>query len=336
MKQFKTNYQRGAALLLIVAALIMSAAWMSYELMGGLGQKLKRQNSQEVAQALAEAKENLLVFASSIPVLYPNNCPPPTNPMLNCTANPSSCIPCGIGFMPSPDFNNDGSPDGNTSQIIGRLPSRQQGANYFLLHVRDSNQNQWLDTPYPIWYALPATMGSGATSLSIQANSNWNSNKPLNSNVLTQMFNSSPGTICKVLPDGICLDNNGSGAAATTNPVVALLVYAGSPITGQNRPSNNVSDYLDDSNGDGDRIFVKSFPVGQTCQANPNNSLSCFNDIVLPVTLADWTNAMESRVKSEFGSANLASTLCSASWRASNATHWAVVNQWNTVTKICP
>jgi len=321
MKQSKANYQRGAALLLIVAALIMSAAWLSYELVGGLGQKLKRQNAQEVAQVLAEAKENLLTYASSIPMLYPTNC---------------AGQPCGVGFFPSPDVNNDGSADGTTGQIIGRLPSRQLGVNYFLFHVRDSNQNQWLDTPYPIWFALPATMGSGATAINIQANSNWNSNKPLNSNVLTQIFNSSPGTICKVLPDGICLDSNGSGTAPTTSPVVALLFYAGSPLTGQNRPSNNVADYLDDSNGDGDRIFLQRFPIGQTCQTNPNNALSCFNDIVLPITLADWTNAMESRVKSEFGSANLASTLCSASWRTSNATHWAVVNQWNSVTNICP
>jgi hypothetical protein len=300
--------------------MIVGAAALSYALLGDLGAKLKRQNAQEVAQVLAEAKENLLTFAASIPMLYPTNC---------------AGHPCGIGFFPTPDVNNDGSPDGTTGQIIGRLPSRQLGANYFLFHVRDSNQNQWLDTPYPIWYALPATMGS-MTTLNIQADSNMSSRPALNSKSLTDMFNSSPGTICKVLPDGICLDSNGSGTAATTSPVVALLFYAGSPLTGQNRPSNNVADYLDDSNGDGDRIFLQRFPIGKTCQANPNNSLSCFNDIVLPITLADWTNAMESRVKSEFGSANLASTLCSASWRASNATHWAVVNQWNTVTNICP
>jgi hypothetical protein len=313
-------HQQGAALLVFIAALVMTLALLSYALLGDLGQKLKRQQAQDVGMVLAEAKENLLAFAASIPELYPNNC------------NGNSC---GVGYLPSPDGDNDGSPDGNSSVILGRLPSRQTGMYFFFHHRESTPTGSWLDTPYSIWYAIPATMGVGVGALNIRAmSSTFNNVKPLNSNVLTQKFNALPNATCKVEAEGICLDSNGSGTAATTSPVVALLIYAGSPLTGQNRPSNSAADYLDMSNSDGDRVFVRSFPVGQTCSSNLGNSSSCFNDIVLPITLSDWTYAMESRVKSEF--ANLSTTLCSASWRAANATHWTVVNQWHTVTNICP
>jgi hypothetical protein len=320
MRLYKpVHHQRGAALLLIAAALVVAAAAISYAVFGGLGNKLKRQNAQEVSQVLADAKQSLLSFAGSIPQLYPNNC---------------AGQACGVGFLPSPDSNNDGAPDGNTANIVGRLPMSQAGANYFSFSVRDRrNLNQFLDTPYPIWYALPSTMGAGLNPLNIQASSTWNGNKPLNSNVMTQMFNSLPLLVCTVQPNGICLDSNGSGTAATTSPVVALLFYAGSPLTGQARPSNNVVDYLDMSNGDGDRIFLQAFPTGQTCQANLNNAQACFNDIVLPITLADWIAAMESRVKVEF--TNLNTTLCSTAWRNANNTHWAVTNQWQNVVSLC-
>lgn len=313
------SYQQGAVLLVFIAALVMTLAWLSYGLLGDLGQKLKRQQAQDVGMVLAEAKENLLAFAASIPEIYPTEC----------------SGPCGIGYLPSPDVNNDGSPDGNTSVILGRLPSRQTGTYFFFHHRESTPTGSLLDTPYPIWYALPATMGVGVNALNIRAMTNTFYNvRPLNSNVLTQKFNALPSAICEVEAEGICLDANGSGTAATTSPVVALLIYAGSPLTGQNRPSNSAADYLDMSNSDGDRIFVRSFPVGQTCSGSLGNSSSCFNDRVLPITLSDWTYAMESRVKSGF--ADLSSTLCSASWRAANATHWTVVNQWHTVTNICP
>lgn len=322
LKHLKNNYQHGAALLVFIAALVFTLAWTSYYLLGDLGNKLKRQQVQEVGMVLAEAKQNLLTFAASIPELYPNN----------CNGNP-----CGVGYLPSPDGNNDGSPDGNSSVLVGRLASRQLG-NYFFFHARDQDASSgaWLDTPYPIWYALPATMGVGVDALNIRAiSSTFNNVKPLNSNVLNQKFNAVPHATCKVEAEGICLDYNGSGTAATTDAVVALLFYAGSPLTGQSRPSNNPVDYLDLSNSDGDRVFLKQFPIGQTCSANASNPSFCFNDQVLPITLNDWNKAMESRVKSEFAN-NLNSTLCNASWRMVNATHWAVVNEWHNVANICP
>ncbi|MBD3767695.1 MAG: hypothetical protein IE928_07040 [Gammaproteobacteria bacterium] len=67
-KQVKI-YQKGAVLLIFIAALVMTMAWLSYALLGDLGQKLKRQQAQDVGMVLAEAKENLLVFAQTLIVM---------------------------------------------------------------------------------------------------------------------------------------------------------------------------------------------------------------------------------------------------------------------------
>lgn len=314
MKQSKTNYQRGAALLLIVAALIMSAAWLSYELMGGLGQKLKRQNAQEVATLLAEAKENLLVFASMQPELYPST----------ILGN----VP-GVGYLPPGDFDNDGrmgtfnptsfNQNTNTTNVIGRLPAVNRDASpNFYFYTRNCSALGVACTTdgevASIWYAMTGRNGSGNTRLATRS-------EPLNSQTLfSQLDANSDGTLS-------VLDCNTSGVVCLDGvPVVAVLIAAGAPLSSQanrNTASLDYLQYLDMNNSDTDLYnFVSRFPVGQSCSVDSNRPDRCFNDQVVSITYTDWQRFMERRVTSD---ADFAS-LCLGTLQG---THWLSRNGWS-------
>jgi hypothetical protein len=147
MKQSKRiRYQRGAALLLIAAAMIVAASVLSYQLLGGLGAKLKRQNAQEMSQALADAKENLLAFADNIPEIY--------------TPNKS------LGFLPCPDLSalssiTSGTPSPTcswaSSTALGRFPA-QYKTNYFFFSTPQKEGG------YSLWYAISDPLRNGAVA----------------------------------------------------------------------------------------------------------------------------------------------------------------------------
>lgn len=69
---------------------------------------------------------------------------------------------------------------------------------------------------------------------------------------------------------------------------VALLIYAGGTLSGQNRSEAvpDVSDYLDGENADVDAEY-------STSGASPDNA---FNDIVLPITKQEWNRVIKARV----------------------------------------
>jgi hypothetical protein len=324
MKQSKLKYQLGAALLLIAAAMIVGAAALSYALLGDLGAKLKRQNAQEVAQALAEAKENLLIFASMQPELYPST----------ILGN----VP-GVGYLPPPDFDNDGrmgttvSLYSNTpgTSVTGRLSAWSRDTNPFYFYTRACTlagvpcTND--DNVISIWYAMsgrsiPTSSKDGDPRLGRR-------DEPLNSvTLMTQLDANVNGTLdvgdCSTTGI-VCLDGS---------PVVAVVIIAGAPLSAQtNRIANptDVTQYLDMDNSDTNLYsFISHFPTGQVCAANPNNPSACFNDQVIAISYADWVSRMEQRVKSE-----LDTSICSISWRGLNATHWAVRNEWYSVSSIC-
>lgn len=316
-------HQQGAALLVFIAALVMTLALLSYALLGDLGQKLKRQQAQDVGMVLAEAKENLLVFSSSQPEIYPTEC----------------SGSCGVGYFPTPDFDNDGRPgvnselpniwfNTNVNNVIGRIPAKHNNTSPFYFLLRECTEPGELckdEGSSSIWVAFSSRIGDG--DLRIQRRSSF---RPLNSNTVKMMLDRNSDSVLNVDDCGngiVCLDGK---------PIVAVLIAAGKPLGTQTDRSSSPNDfrqYLDSSNADNDLYnFVSVFPSNQFC---PTGKLTdCFNDKVNVITFDDWAIAMESRVKSGF--ADLSTTLCSASWRAANATHWTVVNQWHTVTNICP
>jgi hypothetical protein len=83
--------------------------------------------------------------------------------------------------------------------------------------------------------------------------------------------------------------NTMTAMALTLNAVdvAALVIAAGPPLTGQSRPSNNLSDYLEGSNADGDSAFV-ALEVSAD-----------FNDQLLSVTAAEIFTAAAYRVAAE-------------------------------------
>jgi hypothetical protein len=320
MKQSKLKYQRGAALLLIAAAMIVSAAALSYALLGDLGAKLKRQNAQEVAQALAEAKESLLTFATMQPDIY---------------ANTDITQVSGIGYLPAPDFDNDGrmgtvaSAWSNTpaTAVVGRLPALSLDINPFYFYTRScptagtpcANDDNLIS----IWYAMsgrsiPTTSKNGDPRLARR-------DEPLNSiTLMTQLDGNANGILdagdCNTV-GVVCLDNM---------PVVAVLMAAGVPLSTQvNRVTNplDFTQYLDMNNSDADLYnFISRFPVGQVCPIDATRPDRCFNDQVIAITYTDWKVAMERRVKEDEKYPDLCAGKLSAN-------HWLSRNEWSF---LCP
>lgn len=80
---------------------------------------------------------------------------------------------------------------------------------------------------------------------------------------------------------GLTVDGNGS-------EIVALIIAARSPLTGQNRPSNAPGDYLDGENGNGDDHTYVTRPASDS-----------FNDSVLVITRQELMAAVEKRIANE-------------------------------------
>lgn len=318
MKNPSVQRQQGAALLMMMLALIAISSALAYQYFGNLNQKLKRQNVQAAGQVLQEAKENILIFAASIPELYASS---------------------GVGYLPTPDFDNDGRQgnnaelpniwfNSNNNNVIGRLPMRHNDTNpFYFLHRNCSDDGiECIDEGnYSIWVAFSSRTGNG--DLRLQRKS---SSRALNTNSIAAMLDrNSDGRLTSLdCGDGIvCLDGQ---------PVVGVLIMSNAPLSSQSNrkgASLDFRQYLDSRNADSDLYnFISRFPTGENCtQASIEH---CFNDTVLPITLEDWINGMEKKVKAVFGT-NLTTQLCTQSWINSNSTHWAVVNKWYTVTNIC-
>lgn len=135
--------QHGVALLVVVAVLVMMLAWLSYGLLGSLGQKLKRQQIQDSALVLVEAKENVLVFAESIPELYAGTagarlamgyllCPDSASLDTSTTGSSGTCSWSA----------------GATNYSLGRLPGQKLSGEPFFFSIHEKQGGQ------SIWYAV--------------------------------------------------------------------------------------------------------------------------------------------------------------------------------------
>lgn len=302
MKNPSSKRQQGAALLMMMLALIAISSALAYQYLGEMNQKLKRQSAQEIGVALEEAKQNLLAFAASIPELYDVN--------------------TGVGYMPTPDFDNDGRQGSfselpniwyntNNNNVIGRLPSFNKNSNsfYFMPRQCASSGSACVDEgANSIWVAFSGRTGNG--DLRLQAKSKLNTNY-LKENLDGNSDSHLTASDCNI--QGIvCVDGI---------PVVAVLIVAGAPLSNQTARSTSPNDfrqYLDSKNADNDIYnFVSRFPSDQVCSSS--NTSDCFNDRVLAITYEDWLNAMLPKVL----------PYCSAM----NKPAWFTSNNWSV---ICP
>ncbi|MCH9742229.1 MAG: hypothetical protein K0U21_03365 [Proteobacteria bacterium] len=303
MKPCSLYYQRGAILLLIVSALILALGWLSYSVLGNAKAKLARQQMQDVAQQLNDAKENLLTFARMQPELYPN-------------VNLDQVS--GAGYFPPPDFDNDGRmgrlggsgtfTNTAASGVIGVMPAKTGDVSpnlYFYARTCGVAGSVCSDAP-SLWYAMT---GWSNTAGDIRINSRTTgvgTTRPLNSitlrNELRLNADGSPQANACASAGVICLDGL---------PVVAVVIASGDVLSGQsNRQLQplQINQFLDMDNADSNSSaqvasyqFISHFPVGQQCATNPSKPDACFNDRVLAITYADWVSAVESRVKSNLG-----------------------------------
>jgi hypothetical protein len=265
MKNPSYQRQQGAALLMMMLALIAISSALAYQYFGNLNQKLKRQNVQEVGAVLAEAKENLLIFAENIPEIYAA--------VISSEKSP--------GFLLCPDMRSLSDPQSGyssgscawgTSNAIGRLPASKagSGAEYFYFWSGEKN------TGLSIWYAIADEYRYGATgSGSIYGN-----------NINPVYGGLSP------FASSMTLDGNA---------VAAVVIAAGDPLAlqlGRNREqpaSNQWPQFLESPSGGATVASFLSRPAVVTIP---------FNDRVVGVSQTEFNDRMKRKVCSLASNSN--------------------------------
>ncbi len=263
--------QRGAALMVMLVILVMGTAAF---LVSSLSRSaLQAERDQKTADALAQAKEALIGYATSV-ALTPAGSKRP-------------------GDLPCPDTNNDGLAEvscGNASgstgqtQRIGRLPWKTLG----LTDLRDGSGEH-------LWYAV---------SNNFKNNTRTTCTAPgqagcLNSDTI--------GTITVRAPDS-SVQYNGDAAAGTG--VVAVIIAPGDVLrrtdkaSPQDRSASGVNapeNYLDIANGEDNANFTDGsatdgFIQGKIKDSNDNIIL---DDQLLVITQDNIMQAIQKRVVAE-------------------------------------
>lgn len=334
MKNPSVQRQQGAALLMMMLALIAISSALAYQFLGDLGQKLKRQNLDGSSKSMLQAKENLLIFSASLPDLYPEN-------KLDDVR--------GIGYVLPPDFDNNGEMgiagtngisidtwvNTRTDNVIGRMPAISKKSKGIFIYDRVCQNGVCDDDNDPLWLAVSGRSGTG--NLRFQ-----DRDSPLNSNTLltqlklkrstvnqTIVLNGKEETIqrTELVKDGdscttqgiICIDNF---------PVVGVIIASGKPIQSQNRTNKtDYKQYLDLENSDTNLYnFSTRLPTGYVCASKKVED--CFNDRLLAIKAEDWIMVMEQRVKSDKDWKSMCNGTLSSK-------HWLMRNKWKDVSGIC-
>lgn len=254
--------QRGVALWIVLLTLIMVGGLAFYR--SANLQFSKPQQQIALSSTMARAKEALIAYAVT------NDERP--------------------GSLPCPDLLTDNTGWSN-------FPGDGK-TDIFTTNNCPSNVG-WLPWISPL--ALPELVDDSGTRLWYVLTPyyrNHNSAEPINSDTPTKTYISKiPVGIFDFNPEVILGQGNCDPdvckpeACKPERDIAALIIAPRSPLTGQNRPSNNPSDYLDGENGNGnDNIYVTG-PQSET-----------FNDIVLAITRQELMAAVEKRVANEVNS----------------------------------
>ena len=180
------------------------------------------------------------------------------------------------GTLPCPDLTNDGSADtsgaNNCAGYIGRLPAKQLG----LPMLKDADGEC-------IWYAISPVFRNQMTA----ANRALNPINGATSGSLTLM------------------DNNGNALPASVNPLIAIVIAPGPPITGQNRsgvattycPGDSVAaKYLDTKNAVNNSTGNVS---GNNYTFILGNQGNTFNDRIVYIKASDIYSTLRKRMVKE-------------------------------------
>lgn len=140
--------QKGAALLVLLVAVVLLSAGFAYQLYSSQSLKIKKEQARDVNALLLQARDNILIFATMIPEIYND-----------VTKSP--------GFLPCPDMRElthvyNGSPGSSCSWSggtnFGRLPQGNKGSDYFFFSPSEK------DSGVSLWYGLSDPLRHGIVS----------------------------------------------------------------------------------------------------------------------------------------------------------------------------
>jgi type II secretory pathway pseudopilin PulG len=266
------NRQRGIALLIVLALLVLLVGTVMVGFTGDLARQNKKQ--QQTTDALALAKEALIGFAAGVDLAVGASRP---------------------GDLPCPDTDNDGVAEGScgnapgtTGQAarLGRLPWKTLG----LKDLRDGDGER-------LWYAV---------SNNFKNNFRTSCTAPGQPGCLNS---DARGTVTVRDSDGVIVYDGTNPDPFTPGGAIAVIISPGSVIqrqgsaTTQDRSAAGVNDpinYLEVGNGEDNAVFTDGttdgFINGAVYDANRNVIV---NDRVLAITYSDLMPILERRVGKE-------------------------------------
>lgn len=235
-------------------------------------------------QQLEKVKERMLAYAVLHPEIYSD-----------LTLQP------GVGYFPCPDIDGDGDSDGpcgssggtNLLYVLGKVPDKISTRNITFL---DSSFDSDL-----FWYAVDSRF---VASSSIYAFSPSQRFAPLNSSrdpadTPDNVDDASANSVPPMTLDG-------------RDQIVMVLFYAGQPLAGDNRPSNNVADYLEQP------TINNGYSINFVSAGNNPDS---FNDYVIAITRQEWEAAVLARIARD-NDDNNELDMCTSSPQPDAAAHW--------------
>ncbi|WP_029408171.1 hypothetical protein [Thiomicrorhabdus sp. Milos-T2] len=247
--------QQGFIILMGMLALVLGAAvWF-----GTLGNL--RSNTMSISHEdkniaeLNRIKDRMLAYA----VLHPEIYSDATN------------IP-GPGYFPCPDVDGDGNSDTscdvdgagiNRLFVLGKVPYKI-GTRYFTFLDSKLDNSKF-------WYAVDSRFVNSSARFATSISQRYST---LNINIANVMKDAGSSDVFPMTLDG-------------KEDIVMVLFYSGEPLSGQTRPSNVYSNYLEQPTvSEGYTIDFRSVGAGS----------SVFNDYVIAITRSEWQSAILSRV----------------------------------------
>lgn len=257
--QYASRRQRGAVLMLMLVIIIMGSAAFLLSALSRSGQKIER--DKITADALAQAKDALIGYASSVTL--------------------SSSASVRPGDLPCPDLNNDGASDSpcgsaagsNQAQRLGRLPWKTLG----LSDLRDSSGER-------LWYAVSNNFKEHWNTALLNSNTAGTISVRAPDGSLLHDGSSSSGAVAIIIAPG--------GALQRTDQSIPQ--DRSSP--GANAPKN----YLDIANGEDNAGFTDGASDGfiQGRVKDAGNKV-IVNDQILVITQNNIMQSIQKRVAGE-------------------------------------
>ncbi|MDG6774552.1 hypothetical protein QCB45_09425 [Thiomicrorhabdus sp. ZW0627] len=272
------DHQKGFMVLMILMMLALgTAVWF-----GTLGEirsnSMKLESEDRNLSQLKAIKDRMLAYAILHPEIYSDE-----------------SVVSGVGYFPCPDTDNDGNPNepcgyvSGTNQlyVIGRVPTRI--ANHFFSFIDSSVDSS------RYWFAVDSRLVNSHSFYQFNSASRI---PEINTTLTHEVKDLSNKDVPPLLVDG-------------KDDIVMALFYAGAPLAGQSRPSNNIADYLEQPSSTlGYNINFQSIGV------NPNT----FNDYVITITRNEWEAAILSRVTQDTFPQDGTPDLCNSI--TDNTEHW--------------